>query len=225
MDSSDRQRKAERSRKLPLESLETHQGTDRLEAFCDGIFAIAATLLVTDIKAPPALPDPASLFNALLSLWPNYIGYALSFVYLGVYWTHHYHVFQLFKRTDHVFLKINILFLMMVSFLPFPTALLAEYLHTPTQMQRIALLIYNGSLFVTANLFLAIWLYATYRHRLIDPDLDEDFIRKSTNRYAVAPIGYGLAFLVALWNPYASLAITIMVGVYYWIPVRFLKFD
>jgi uncharacterized membrane protein len=148
--SSDRRRKPERSLRFSLDYLETHEGTSRLEAFSDAVFAIAATLLVIDIKVPPGLSDPARLLESLARLWPNYLSYLLSFVYLGVYWSHHFHLFSLFRRTDHIFFKINILFLMMISFLPFPTSLLAEYLHAPGETRHIAVLVYTASLFVTA---------------------------------------------------------------------------
>jgi uncharacterized membrane protein len=112
-----------------------------------------------------------------------------------VYWVHHFHLFSLFKCTDHVFFKINILFLMMIAFLPFPTALLSEYLITPAETRFIAILVYTGSLFVTASLFLTIWLYATDKRRLVDPNLNEAVIRENTRKYALAPIGYAVAFV------------------------------
>jgi uncharacterized membrane protein len=225
MDTSDRQRKPRGGWRFSLDYLETHEGTARLEGFSDAIFAIAATLLVIDIKVPPGLSDPARLWAALRSLWPNYLGYVLSFVYIGLYWTHHYHLFDHFKRTDHIFFKINILFLMMISFLPFPTGLLAEYLHGPDAMRQIAVLIYTGSLWVTASLFLAIWLYATHRRRLVDRNLDEAVIQRHNWRYGLAPIGYAGAFIVAFWHPYASLAITILVSLFYLIPFQTVRWE
>jgi uncharacterized membrane protein len=211
--------------RISLDLLETHEGTARLEAFSDAVFAIAATLLVIDIKVPPGLSDPAQLLAALRNLWPNYASYAASFIYLGVYWSHHFHLFSLFQRTDHIFFKINILFLMMISFLPFPTALLAEYLQTPGSARQIAVLVYAGSLFLTASLFFIIWLYATYRRRLVDPDLDSELIHDNTRRYRLAPIGYAIAFAVALLWPLAGLAIVLLVSLYYIIPLQVFAFD
>jgi uncharacterized membrane protein len=218
------QAKSRRHLRFSLDFLETHEGTSRLEAFSDGIFTIAATLLVIDLKVPPGLTEPARLLPALAALWPNFLSYAMSFIYVGIFWSHHFRLFRLFKRTDHVFFKINILFLMMISFLPFPTALLAEYLQAPGETQRLAMLVYSGTLFITANLFLAIWVYATYRHRLIDPDLDDALIRANTRRYLLAPLGYALSFVLSWSHPYAGLAVTLIISLYYLIPVQAFRF-
>jgi uncharacterized membrane protein len=154
-------------------NVETREGTDRLEAFSDAVFSIAATLLVIDIKVPQGLPDSTQLLNALAGQWPTYLSYAMSFIYLGIYWSHHHNIYGFFERTDHIFLKLNLLFLMMIAFIPFPTALLGEYLHVSDEEQRIAVLGYTSTLFVTASLFISIWLYATYKHRLVRQDLDD----------------------------------------------------
>lgn len=225
MKSSERQPKAKRGFQFSLDFLQTHEGTSRLEAFSDGIFSIAATLLVVDIKVPPGLYDPERLVDAVLRLWPNLFSYGLSFIYLGVYWSHHFHLFSLFKRTDHLFFKINILFLMMIAFIPFPTALLAEYLEAPGGTRQIAVLVYAGSLFVTASLFLAIWLYATHKRRLVDQDLDDAVIRENTMKYLFAPVGYALSFLLAFWSPAAGLALVMIVSIYYLIPFQVFRFD
>lgn len=111
-----------RRRRLAL-VLATHEGTSRIEALSDAVFAIAATLLVIELKIPRGRTDSARLLDALATQWPVYVGYVMSFVHLGIYWSHHVHVFRLFRRTDHVSLKLNVLFLMMIALIPFPTAL------------------------------------------------------------------------------------------------------
>jgi hypothetical protein len=103
-----------------------HYETGRLEAFSDGVFAIAITLLVLEIAVPHVEHD-ASLTNALLDLWPSYFGYAVSFITIGVMWINHHHMFKDIERVDHGLLALNLLLLICISFVPFPTAVLAEY--------------------------------------------------------------------------------------------------
>jgi uncharacterized membrane protein len=110
--------------------------TQRIEVFSDGVFAIAITLLVLEIKVPQlhgaANGHANSLGSALLNLYPSYFGYVFSFLIIGVYWANHHYIFSLYKRSDHVSVLLNIFFLMCIAFLPFPTAVLAEYLFSPT---------------------------------------------------------------------------------------------
>ena len=100
--------------------------TNRLEAFSDGVFAIAITLLILEIKVPPA----ANLGNGLLQLWPSYLAYAISFVVIGAIWINHHAMFDWIDRVDQKLLLLNTLHLMFIAFLPFPTAVLAEALHS-----------------------------------------------------------------------------------------------
>src|SRR5687767_6469693 len=101
--------------------------TDRLEAFSDGVIAIAITLLVLEVRVPH--PEPGeTLWQALGNLWPSYVGYALSFLIIGIIWANHHDIFNHIGSVDRTFVLINTLFLMTVSFIPFPTALLSEYL-------------------------------------------------------------------------------------------------
>ena len=107
-----------------------HSTTSRLEAFSDGVFAIAITLLILEVKVPHA-GTGESLRTALLRLWPSYLGYVISFVTLGIMWTNHHAMFTYIRRTDRYFLIVHVFFLMCISFLPFPTAVLAEYFERP----------------------------------------------------------------------------------------------
>lgn len=211
-----------RRRRLAL-VLATHEGTSRIEALSDAVFSIAATLLVIELKIPRGLTDSARLLDALATQWPVYVGYVMSFVYLGIYWSHHVHVFRLFRRTDHVFLKLNVLFLMTIALIPFPTALLGVYWHAHDDRTRTALLVYASSLFVTASLFLALWLHATHNRRLVDPELDDDVIRATTERYLIGPIGYGASFLVAWWSPVAGALIILLIALFYILAVQLVR--
>lgn len=209
-------RQPKRRFRIALNSI-VHEGTIRVEGFSDGVFAIAATLLAVEMKVPRGASNIEQLQQTLTSQWPVYISYAMSFVYLGIYWSHHTRVFRLFKRTDHVFLKLNVLFLMMIALIPFPTALLGEFLQVRDERGRFVVLIYSGSLFATSCFFYLIWLYATYRNRLIDQDTPADLIQAVSRDYGVAPIAYSLAFLVAYWSAPVNLFLNFLTALFYFL--------
>src|SRR5215469_15788500 len=117
-------------------------GRNRIEALTDGVFAVAMTLLVLDIRVPELQPlATAELPLKLLSLWPKFLSYTISFVILGVYWVGHHVQLSFIRRADRPLLWINILFLLWVALVPFSTALLSEYATT-----RIAIAIYGANL-------------------------------------------------------------------------------
>ena len=211
--------------RFSLDHLELHEGTARSEAYSDAIFAIAATLLIVDIKVPRGLTEPNELISALLKLWPSLLSFVLSFVYLGIYWAHHFHVFDFIDRTDHIFFKINILFLLMIAFLPFPTALLGEYLKGPPDVRNIAVFIYCLSLFITATLFFSIWGYAKYRRRLLRSDLDARLIEETTRKYYIGPLGYGLAVIACFVSIDIALLLAAATSIYYMIPFQVMRWE
>jgi uncharacterized membrane protein len=106
---------------------ETEVTTHRVESFSDGVFAIAITLLILEIKVPLfGGGNSRDLASALLGLWPSYFGYVFSFVMIGIHWIQHHYVFKLYERSDHNFALLNMLYLMTIAFVPFPTAVLAR---------------------------------------------------------------------------------------------------
>src|SRR5687768_10043846 len=110
--------------------------TQRIEAFSDGVLAIAITLLILEIKVPQVAAEKGpTLGHSLIVLWPSYVAYVLSFMMIGIYWANHHYVFQLYQHTDHFFNLLNVLFLMCIAFLPFPTAVLGDYINHPPQRQ------------------------------------------------------------------------------------------
>jgi uncharacterized membrane protein len=199
---------------------DVREGVARVEAYSDGVFAIAATLLVLEIKIPGDVPDAAALRQALTKQWPAYLSYVLSFTYLGTYWAHHHNVFRHYRRTDHIFLKLNLLFLMLIAVFPFPTGMLGAYLRAHDEREQIAAVVYNGLSLVTGAVFLGMWVYATGRCRLVDHDMDAALIRLTTLRYTIAPVGYALAFAVAFWSADASLVINLLVTLFYLLPLQ-----
>jgi len=172
--------------------------TQRIEAFSDGVFAIAITLLVLEIKVPH-MEGSESLWAGLGQLWSSYFGYVFSFIMIGVYWANHHHIFHLYKKTDHYFVLLNVLFLMCISFLPFPTAVLAGYIADEPHRQA-AMTFYALGLFLPAVSWLLMWLYATKGHRLVDPKLAPGFISKTTRLFLLSNGLYFVAILISLWN-------------------------
>jgi len=179
--------------------------TQRIEAFSDGVFAIAITLLVLEIKVPH-VGETGNLWAELGQLWTSYFGYIFSFFMIGVYWANHHHIFNVYKKSDHYFVLLNVLFLMCISFLPFPTAVLAEYIAEPEHRQA-AMTFYALGLFLPAFSWFMIWLYASHRHRLIDPKLSAAYIAKTTRLYVISNILYFAAILISLWNGIAGLIV------------------
>lgn len=126
----------------------TERGTDRIEAFSDGVFAIAITLLTLEIKIPH-VPSDSDLVGSLLGMWPAYLAYVLSFVMIGIYWANHHYIFKLFRKTDHALNLLNLLFLLFIAFLPLPTELLGNYLLDRTN-QSTAVTVYALALLFPA---------------------------------------------------------------------------
>jgi uncharacterized membrane protein len=191
--------------------------TDRLEAFTDAIIAIAITLLVLDIRVPSREVNESNqaLWHALGDIWPNYFGYALSFIVLGIMWVNHHHIFQYIARTNHAFLIINVFFLLCVSFLPFPTALVAEYIGH--EGEGTATIVYTGWFLVTAMFYNLIWRYPQ-RTGLIDDAADPNAIAAINRVFNLGPPSYLLAFIVAFISPTAALVIMTILAILYAIP-------
>jgi uncharacterized membrane protein len=190
--------------------------TDRLETFSDGVFAIAITLLILEIKVPHAGTE-GGLARALAALWPSYLGYVISFVTLGIMWANHHAMFTYIRRTDRYFLLIHVFFLMCISFLPFPTAVLAEHLPEPDS-RRVAVALYSATLVVIALAYNAVWWYAVTGRRLLGRNADPDAVRTISRRYALGPISYLVSFALAFANVWASLSVHGILAVLYLLP-------
>ena len=197
--------------------------TARLETFSDGVFAIAITLLVLEIKVPPAHAAPGEtlvpLARSLAALWPSYIGYALSFATIGIMWVNHHAMFRHIRRADRAFLLINVAFLMCISFVPFSTAVLAEHL-PDAEGRRAATLFYGGTFTAMALLYNAVWRYGVSRGRLLGPGADRAAIDAITRRYSWGPASYLAATLVAVVSPIASIAVHVALAALYCLPER-----
>jgi TMEM175 potassium channel family protein len=199
----------------------SHSDVVRLEAFSDGVFAIAITLLVLEIRVPDeaAVARAGSLFAALRALWPSYAGYAISFLVIGIMWANHHAMFRYIRRCDRNLLLINVLFLMCVSFLPFPTAVMADYLRHPGEQQP-AMAFYSATLFVIALAFNAVWRYGTAGRRLLDPAADEEAVATISRRYLVGPLAYAATVALAFVDAAVCLAAHFLLAAFWAIPER-----
>jgi uncharacterized membrane protein len=209
----------------PISTPEPHGGsgsTTRLEAFSDGVFAIAITLLVLEIRLPPAaeIEHAGGLSAALLALWPSYAGYVVSFVTIGIMWANHHEVIRLLARVDHGLMVWNLLLLMAISFTPFPTAVMAEHLPHPGWDRNVAVAFYCGSFTLTALFYNLLWRNASSRRRLIQAHVSDARVRAITRAYLPGTFVYGLATAVAFVSVPVALAIVAGLALFYILPRR-----
>lgn len=189
--------------------------TSRLEMFADAVMAIAITLLILDIEVPEQ--SGRSLAVALARQWPSYIAYVVSFLTIGIAWINHHHMFRMIRRSNHVFLVLNMLLLMGVATVPWPTALLADHIHDD-ESRRIATLIYGGMGVAITVMFNVVWRYAAGRGRLVYEQFNQDELRRMSRPYLKGPPIYGIATILAFWNSWVSLALFGLVAIYYLLP-------
>jgi len=189
----------------------------RLAALSDGIFAIAMTLLILDVKLPP-LPADASealLGQSLLEMLPKIGSYVLSFVVLGVYWVSHQAVFHYIRHTNRFFLWINLIFLMCVAFLPFSTGFLSQFTASATSS-----VFYGFTLGLTGAALGAVQFYATTNHFLIDSSIPHQLIKAGRRRINLMAIAYFLIALTAFVSVRASQILYLLTPLIYMLPSR-----
>ena len=177
--------------------------TVRTEYFSDAIIAIAATLLVVDLK-PPRSENlaGATLWDALAHDSPNFVAFAVSFVFIGIAWAAHHDMFRYIRRTNHVLLILNLIFLMAIALQPFSTALIAEHYGKPNEMT--AALVYYGILLSVSLSYNAVWWYAV-QSGLVSEDLDPQLRRALSLEHVAAPVLHAVALVVAIWSVPLSL--------------------
>ncbi|MHB8730205.1 MAG: TMEM175 family protein [bacterium] len=192
--------------------------TSRLEAFSDGVFAIAMTLLVLDLKVPPVTPAGPPLWDALLRQWPAYLAFVTSFATVGIMWINHHLNFTLIRRTDHTLLVLNLLLLLGVTFLPFPTALVAAYVG---HGERAAEAVYTGTFVFIAAVWNVLWRYASGNSRLLSPDADPRLVAAITRAYNAGLVAYVVALGVGFIRPLAGLFVCGLLAVYFALPDQY----
>jgi len=190
--------------------------TARLEAFSDGVFAIAVTLLILEIHVP-AREHAETLGHELLRIWPSYLGYLTSFLTIGVMWINHHYVFELIARVDRTMLLLNTLLLMLIAFVPFPTAVLAQFIETGGA--RSAAVLYGATLTLTAMTYFAWWRYASAGRRLIGDEVPDEVVDDITRAYLPGTLLYAGAALLAFLQPWVSAAAYLAIAVFYALPL------
>jgi uncharacterized membrane protein len=185
-------------------------GTTRLETFSDGVFAIAATLLVLEIGVSAAGDH---LGRALIDLWPSYLAYATSFLTIGIIWVNHHECVACMERVDRTILFINILFLMVVSFIPFPTKLVADHLQNPGE--HAAVYAYDLTLFGMALLYNVWWRYARGGRRLIRAAVPQSRLDAISRAFDPGPLLYLVVLVLAVFSPLASVLLTFILAAFY----------
>ena len=187
--------------------------TSRTEAFSDGVFAIAATLLVLELMVPHV--EPGGLGGALLEQWPSYATYVVSFLIIGIIWVNHHAVMDRIRRVNRRLLFMNLVFLMMVALIPFPTALLADYLQAGHD-ERLAAAVYSGTMALMGVSIGALWAYAVLSNdMLLSEGVDADRARRSLWIFAAGAPLYVLAIAVSLFSATLALAINALLALFY----------
>jgi uncharacterized membrane protein len=191
--------------------------TNRVEAFSDGVFAIAITLLILAVGIEQSLAG-GDLRHQLLHLWPAYIAYAASFLTVGIMWVNHHQIFRHFERVDRPLLLLNILLLMCISFTPFPTRVVADNAQSSINRQAAAVL-YGGTMTCTAICFFAVWYYGS--RRLLKADTDMREVSGITRSYLPGAPTYALATVIAFVSSVASLIMFGVIAIFYAISSSF----
>lgn len=171
-------------------------GLERLIFFSDAVFAIAITLLALEIRLPASeeLISNAELSAQLVGLWHRYLGYFISFLVIGFFWMAHHRKYLFIKRYDNGLLILNLLILMGIAFIPFPSSVISEYPY------RSATIFYALIMLLVALLYLVIWWYASWHNRLIDPGLDV----KQRRREFITPLATAAVFLISIGIAYIN---------------------
>jgi uncharacterized membrane protein len=188
--------------------------TSRLEAFSDGVFAIAITLLVLEIPVPHV--EQGTLADRLLDQWPAYAAYVVSFGIIGI---NHHAVFGYVRRADRGVLLLNLNLLLWVALIPWPTSLLAEYMQEGGSDERTAALVYALTMTLMGVSFGGMWLYIARRAKIGSlADLAPSEVRARTRRFVVGAPLYALSIGLALVSAPACLAVNALLAVYYALP-------
>ena len=186
--------------------------TSRLETFSDGVFAIAATLLILNVDTQVA-GDVPNLGARLWHIWPSYLAYAISFLTIGIMWVNHHTVMTQVERADRRFQFATIGLLLCIAFVPFPTRLVAE--HIRAEGARDAALAYGFTMVSTAIMFSVTWFYASRGGRLLRRDADPEVVSGISRSYLPGPFIYLAATLLAFASPTASVILFMAIALAY----------
>ena len=201
--------------KAGQDSPSVHRKPGRLVAFSDAVFAIATTLLVLQIRPPS---DYTKLLHGLGALWPSYLAYVLTFLFIGQVWANHHVMFDHIRVADRIMLLLNTLLLMIVAFLPFATTVLAGAIRSGHGL-RTAVVFYGIAFDATALTFNAVWRYAR-RRQLLSETLDTAGATAIGRRFQLALAWLTAGALLGLLLPFLGVALIAAFNVFYWLPIR-----
>ncbi|MFF5206573.1 TMEM175 family protein [Streptosporangium sp. NPDC000396] len=196
---------------------DTAMRTGRVEAFSDGVFAIAITLLILEIRLPEK--PGHHLWEALVGLWPSYLAYAVTFMLIGMVWMNHHRMFHHIRRADGMLLALNLLLLMDVAFLPFPTHVLAEAI-TEGEGSGAAAVFYGVILVIGGIFFNGLWWYASAGHRHLGDSITPAEARALRIRWGMGPVLYLVATIVGAVSAIASLCLYVFLLIFYFFDMR-----
>jgi uncharacterized membrane protein len=201
--------------KAGADSASVQRDTGRLVAFSDAVFAITVTLLILEIRPPT---DYSNLLHGLLALWPSYLAYAVTFLFIGQVWANHHVMFDHIRAADRVVLLLNTLLLMAVAFLPFATSVLAGALDSG-HGQRTAVGFYGIAFVLAALMFNAVWQYAC-RHQLLSEALDSAGATAIGRRFQLALAWLTTGALLGALLPVLGVVVIAAFNAFYWLPIR-----
>jgi uncharacterized membrane protein len=185
----------------------------RVEAFSDGVFAIAITLLVLNIKVPQAT-SAGALWRALGAEWPSYFAYVVSFLVIGVMWLNHHTIFSYIARVDRTMIILNLLILLTVAAVPFTTALVAANLRSGSA-SHVAVAVYGGLMVLNALTHTLFWFYATRTGHCLEDNVDLRAARATRARYSLGLVIYPVTVALAFLSAPAALALHGLLAIYY----------
>jgi uncharacterized membrane protein len=184
--------------------------TNRLEAFSDGVFAIAITLLVLELNVPAG----DHLWHQLKEEWPSFAAFFVSFWVIGIIWVNHHGVLDHLARADRGVLYLNLLLLFTVVFIPFPTALLADHLKSGED-ENVAAVVYSAAFLAMSLAYGFLWTYITNRKQLLGVELTDDQIRHISRRFQIGTPFYAVQLAMAFISPAVVLVINAALALYY----------
>lgn len=189
--------------------------TTRVEAFSDGVFAIAITLLILEIKVPKAdfSMTNSQLFNSLLNLWPSYFAFLLSFVAVLIMWINHHGFFKYLRAINSRFMYANGFLLLMVTFIPFPTAVLAQHINSPAANSASAF--YCGTMVLVSVAFNVLWFATAYKRALVKDEISDNLIIKIRNAYWFGFFVYLTSFAISFFHALAGLFLCISLWIFW----------
>jgi uncharacterized membrane protein len=196
--------------------------TARVEAFSDGVFAIAITLLILEIKVPKVdiQMTNSQLFNLLINLWPSYFAFLLSFTAVLIMWINHHGFFKYLKTINSKFLYANGFLLLMVTFIPFPTAVLAEHINSTAA--NVSAAFYCGAMVLVSVGYNVLWFTTAYKRALVKDEISDVLITKIRNAYWFGFFVYLASFVISFFHAIAGLLICISLWIF-WIVLDYNK--